>query len=372
MHRQRRRGFTLVELLVVIAIIGILIALLLPAVQAAREAARRSQCTNNLKQLGLALHNYHDTYGCFPFRKGGTAACTTISTGYGNRRNGNCNRLSGFIPLLPYLEQTPMYEQIRSGEPAQSISPGGPAGWEGWPVWENSPDVLLCPSDNGYPDNRGPYNSYAFSIGDQVASVRDATDVRGLFAYSRVVRIADILDGTSNTVAMSERVCHARLPDNWDGSGNALTVGPRQVEHVQGQAVGIGGLVASPIVCRSAAVTDGRYFQAGMRVISPFGRRWTDGQPTIVAFNTVLPPNSPACAEDTTTWRDQVNVVIPPSSRHPGGVNVLLADGSVRFISDTIDTGNLAAQQAASGPSVYGVWGALGSKAGGDAVTIGP
>ncbi|MCS7237832.1 MAG: DUF1559 domain-containing protein [Thermoguttaceae bacterium] len=368
--KSKRSAFTLVELLVVIAIIGILIALLLPAVQAAREAARRSQCTNNLKQLGLALHNYHDSYQTFPARKGGSGACTTVTTSYGSRRNGNCNRLSGFIPLLPYLEQAPMFEAIRAGEPGNSISPGGPAGWESWPVWDDSPNVLLCPSDNGYPDNRGPYNSYAFSIGDQVATVRDATDVRGLFPYQRTVRIPDILDGTSNTVAMSERICNARLPDNYDSSGNALTVQARQIEHVQGQAVGVSGLTASPIVCRAAS--DGKYFVSGARVICPFGRRWTDGQPTIVAFNTVLPPNSPACAEDTTTWRDQNSLVIPPSSRHPGGVNVLLADGSVRFISDSIDAGNLAVQQPSTGPSVYGVWGALGSKAGGEAVAVSP
>jgi len=372
MRRERSskaRGFTLVELLVVIAIIGILIALLLPAVQAAREAARRSQCTNNLKQLGLALHNYHDTYLCFPARKDGSGACTTISTTYGSRRNGNCTRLSGFIPLLPYLEQQPMAEAIRAGEPGNNISPGGPAGWESWPIWDNSPDVLLCPSDNGYPDNRGPYNSYAFSVGDQISGIRDGQTVRGLFPTVRTVAIRDILDGTSNTVAMSERVCAARLPDNWDGSGNALTVGARQIEHVQGQAVGIGGVASSPIICRS--YTDGRYYVAGTRVICPFGRRWTDGQPTIVGFNTVLPPNAPACAEDATTWRDQNNVVIPPSSRHPGGVNVLLADGSVRFISETIDTGNLALPPVSSGFSPYGVWGALGSKDGGDVATLG-
>jgi prepilin-type N-terminal cleavage/methylation domain-containing protein/prepilin-type processing-associated H-X9-DG protein len=365
-HRSFKcsRGFTLVELLVVIAIIGILIALLLPAVQAAREAARRSQCTNNLKQLGLALHNYHDVYKVFPFRKGGTAACTSTGT----YLNGNCNRLSGFIPLLPYIEQQPMYEAIRAGDPNSGISPGGPAGWQsGWAVWNNSPDLLLCPSDNGYPDNRGPYNSYAFSVGDQIENIRDATTVRGLFPYSRVYSIADILDGTSNTVAMSERVCQARSSAGHSSGG--VQVAARSIEHVMGIAKGIGGLRNTPVVCRGATVTDGKYFVGGLTVNSSWGRAWTDGQPAYVGFNTVLPPNAPSCSEDTGGWGDQVHLVLPPSSRHPGGVNVLLADGAVRFISETIDCGNLGAYQPLDGPSVYGVWGALGSKSGGESFT---
>ena len=120
----QRRGFTLVELLVVIAIIGILIALLLPAVQAAREAARRSQCTNSLKQLGLALQNYHDVNKVFPYRKGGTS--------YASKWDGwesNYERKSGFIPLLPFMEQTPMYERIRAGGGNPVAPPEGPAGW---------------------------------------------------------------------------------------------------------------------------------------------------------------------------------------------------------------------------------------------------
>ncbi|GAB6167275.1 DUF1559 domain-containing protein [Thermostilla marina] len=358
-----RRGFTLVELLVVIAIIGILIALLLPAVQAAREAARRSQCTNNLKQLGLALHNYHDSNKVFPYRKGGTNGCSS------NSWCSNRGRRSGFVSLLPYFEQRAMYDRIQAGDPDGSVTghvvpPGGPAGWQGWSVWNDSPDTLLCPSDNGYPDRSGPNNSYAFSVGDDMDSIRDGKNVRGLFPNKNHYGMADITDGSSNTIAMSERLCQ----ENGPRGQSPTTVSAGQIEHVQGVAIGIGGLRSSPNVCLT--VTDGKYFTAGVGVQSHFGTRWTDGQPSKIAFNTVLPPNAPACSEDASNHGDQNHLVIPPASRHPGGVNALMADGSVHFIRETIDTGNLAAPQPSYGQSPYGVWGALGSKDGGEVVQI--
>jgi len=134
MVQSKRKGFTLIELLVVIAIIAILIALLLPAVQQAREAARRTQCKNNLKQLGLALHNYHDVYGRFIYRKGGTA---------GNP--GNANRLSGFMGLMPYIEQGPLFNTVAAGGGTGNQPPGGPVGWTGWAEWNVTIPALLCP-----------------------------------------------------------------------------------------------------------------------------------------------------------------------------------------------------------------------------------
>jgi prepilin-type N-terminal cleavage/methylation domain-containing protein len=363
LRRLRRwSGFTLVELLVVIAIIGILVSLLLPAVQSAREAARRMQCSNNLKQLGLALHNYHDVYKSFVYRSGGT--CCASGAGLANTNRG---RLSGFIPLLPFMEQAPMYDQIKSGD--ASNPPHGPHSWSSWGPWNNAPDMLLCPSDNGYPNRGGRFNSYAFSTGDMVEGLTNGINrqSRGIFGPRdgrTTFSIADVTDGTSNTIAFSERICQANT--NYRGT-NPVTVPAKTVQHVLAVHQRVSGLVNNPRLCMT--VTDGTYFIAGSAVQARFGTSWTDGQPMYVAFNTVLPPNAPACADGGTNG-DSTDLVIPPSSRHPGGVMSTFTDGSTHFISNTINTGNLSARQRIDGQSVYGVWGALGSKSGNEAASI--
>lgn len=361
---SRRAGFTLVELLVVIAIIGILVGLLLPAVQAAREAARRMQCSNSLKQLGLSLHNYESTFKRFPARKNGT------STGFAGtvRTTSNGGRLSGFVALLPYVEQTAMFNQIQAGDPTGTattttaaggpvVAPGGPAAWADWSVWNRSPGFLTCPSDGTVFNQPAQtrVNSYAFSVGDDVTAVRDGTNVRGAFPATIGVRISEIVDGTSNTVAFSER-----LRANF----GLTTVVANQIEIGHGTATGVAGMATAPALCLTRAA--GRFFNAGQVVKGRFGSLWTDGQAERVAFNTALAPNRPGCTDDSDPNADSVNVVAPASSRHTGGVNVALCDGSVRFITDSIDTGNTTIGQPDSGPSNWGVWGALGSKSGGD------
>lgn len=371
----RRAGFTLVELLVVIAIIGILVGLLLPAVQAAREAARRMQCTNSLKQLGLSLHNYESTFKRFPARKNGTNSPFAGT----NRNSSNGGRLAGFVALLPYVEQAPMYNQIQAGDPTGTMTtttvgggpiifPGGPAAWGNWSVWNRSPGFLTCPSDGTVfnQPTATAVNSYAFSVGDDVEFVRDGPantnagqPIRGVFPNQIGVKIAEIVDGTSNTVAFSER-----LRANF----GITTVLANQIEVGHGTATGVAGMRTAPALCLTKAA--GRYFAANATVKGRFGSLWTDGQAERVAFNTVLAPNRPGCTDDTDGNADSTHLVIPASSRHTGGVNVALCDGSVRFITDSIDTGNTTIGQPDSGPSNYGVWGSLGSKSGGEPTTL--
>lgn len=367
-HLRSKGGFTLVELLVVIAIIGVLVGLLLPAVQAAREAARRMQCQNNLKQLGLALHNYHDAYKKFVYRSGGTQQGSTNDTLFDSNRG----RRSGWISLMPFLEQGNLWNAVKAGEVNGSPPrpPEGPRAWAGWAPWNAPPGFMRCPSDSGYA-NGVRTNSYAFSMGDQVEGLMNGLNGRnnrGLFATRpngsgsqyNLYAIKDIIDGTSNTIALSERLCQQRT--NYRAA-DPVTIGAQEVEQVLGVHTRVSGIIDNPALCYT--VTDGRYFIAGSQVQSRFGIAWNDAQPMYNAFNTVLPPNGPACG-DGGRYGDTHHMVIPPASRHTGGVNTVFADGSVHFISENVDTGNLNARQPMSGKSRYGVWGALGSKDGGE------
>ncbi|MCY3010583.1 MAG: DUF1559 domain-containing protein [Planctomycetota bacterium] len=369
---RRRAGFTLVELLVVIAIIGILVGLLLPAVQAAREAARRMQCSNGLKQLGLANLNYESAFKALPPRKGGTGGPFIGN----NRNNSNGNRLSGFVFLLPYIEQSAMYNLIQAGDPAgtynyaaaqggPTTAAGGPAAWTGWVPWNIAPSMLSCPSDGpvfNQPTNTQT-NNYAFCIGDTNNNALNIADSRGVFGSQSFTKLGAITDGTSNTIAFSER-----LKANF-GITNVVA---NQIETVLGTATSATNILNSPISCYNTA--NGRYFIAGQLVKGRFGSLWTDGQSERVCFNTILPPNKPSCTSDNNVNADSgasgTGLLIPASSRHTGGVNLAMVDGSVHFTSDGIDAGNLAVPASTSGPSLYGVWGALGTKSGGEVASI--
>jgi len=356
-QRTSRAAFTLVELLVVIAIIGVLVALLMPAVQAAREAARRSQCSNGLKQFGLALHQYADIYKRFPPRRGG-------STGSGDaaRLSGNFDRLSPFVPLLPFIEQKPLFDTISAGGvfSGTTFPAGGPAAWYPgtgpvYPPWMTQVQLLLCPSDKVPMPNSNQHgrNSFAFSLGDTIINHNSNSKLmRGIFGSQLCKGFNDITDGSSNTIAMSERT--------W-GSDQGITTASGHDVRVA-TAVGVSTINTNPGSCYAQA--RGTEFN-GVQVKARFGALWTDGQAERVGFTTVLPPNAPSCVNDTNVNADSNGGVLNPSSYHPGGVNGLFADGSVRFVSQNINCGNTAAPPVTgTAKSPYGVWGALGSTEG--------
>jgi len=346
---KRLRGFTLIELLVVIAIIAILIALLLPAVQQAREAARRTQCRNNLKQLGLALHNYHDVYNMFPPFSGGSGQPANPGPGPGFR-----TRLSGFIALLPYYDQAPLYNQIWSDNP--SVFP-----WNSATYWNQSIPAVRCPSDPGLPTPPvGAYRGardYVFCAGDGVSGNGDNTgsatpipvQTRGLFGAVMCYGIRDCTDGTSNTIAMSEAV----IPLGSDRFG----------------AVAAPTGITTPAACSALYNASTKtYPGGGFTADTTRGYRWGDGAAYFSAFTTAVPPNGANCFSGSTAnhWYQGFYTA---SSMHTGGVHCLMGDGAVKFISENISTGNQAAAPPVAnggGQSPYGVWGALGSKNGGE------
>lgn len=333
-----KRGFTLIELLVVIAIIAILIALLLPAVQQAREAARRSTCKNNLKQMGLALHNYHSTFGTFPASRIGPyeSTCTTC---------GLDSRFSTYIPLLPYIDQAPLYQQITGNLGSTSYV------WNaGFTAYKTKLPIINCPSDVSTDDITalGQHN-YLFSVGDQYSNLEtnSSGSLRGVFGFRTNVRMRDIIDGTSNTAMVSECV----RPPGSGGGAPANLFGANSTSNS-----------TNPSACRASFV-NGAYTTGLLDRNRSQGTRWTDGRAGYINFNTILPPNSPVCNGQTTSG------ILPPSSRHVGGVHLLMGDGAVRFISENIDAGDISASQVSAGNSPYGVWGALGSKNGGEPVS---
>jgi prepilin-type N-terminal cleavage/methylation domain-containing protein/prepilin-type processing-associated H-X9-DG protein len=381
-YRWNGRGFTLVELLVVVAIIGILVGLLLPAVQAAREAVRRLQCSNNLKQLGLASLNYESAFKSFPYGMGGT------TTGGNNWWNSNQNRKSGFIALLPYIEGAATFKQIQAGDPKSNppIAEGGPAGWHAWGPWNNSPAFMRCPSDPSSAET-GPMLSYAMSMGDTIGGGSDFTNtatgtfrdagigiVRGIFATASTATIRSIKDGTSNTVLFAERHMVQSYAQNNNPGIPALAgqfKSQTAIVHVPpAQAV-----ATNPRLCYTT--TDGLYVMADVTVVGirnpadcvVWTGGWHDGRPWDTRFNTVLPPNAPSCIAALTNSGLEGNGLITANSAHAGGVNACMADGSVQFLSDSINTGNLSVgvgtnDSIKTGRSPYGVWGAMGTRAG--------
>jgi prepilin-type N-terminal cleavage/methylation domain-containing protein/prepilin-type processing-associated H-X9-DG protein len=329
MNARKKTGFTLVELLVVIAIIGILIALLLPAVQAAREAARRSKCSNNLKQLGLGLHNYHDSNNVFPpaaLNPGSYLASSPytaadkplIDVAAGQR----VRNFTGYIAILPFIEHTTVYDQIDFRLAVGMADWPGIGGGGYQPAATNHQlAVFECPSEKGYdnPHNYPTQNMYTTQDAWR-ANYGFASDIheymmnntrnanRAPLPYGKIsvaskaifggfngaAKISQILDGTSNTVAM------------WE----------------------------TPMQKTSSAY-------------GPFWNMWTHTHHIVVGLSAAYGINTPYSATNKLpyAWR--------AGSFHPGGAQALLADGSVRFVSETTDTLILRAMVSQAGGEVF-------------------
>jgi len=372
-------GFTLVELLVVIAIIGILIALLLPAVQAAREAARRMQCSNNLKQLGLALHNFHDArnyvpgYSCLDELKG------LRPGGDEGFVDGNVKRFGTFPVLLPYIEQTALYDRILGmRDDSGNTRPFGDCPWNGGTYggqptpWRERLAPILCPSDGGGSVGGLQPTNYRLNRGDAALDWW-WYECRGVFSRQDKIKVTfgTINDGLSNTVGVSEGVI---------GSGSNRIKGG-VATNINISAGGTGDADADPLVFLAVKGPQGTFapgvsFQTANEWFP--GRRWADNHQVYTAFFTFMPPNGP-----TVSRGDAENWCIPAAnSFHTGGVNVAMMDGSVQFVSETIDTGGLTSgarvgqvhpgdrPQDYGGPSLYGVWGAIGTSRGGESKSL--
>jgi len=330
---RRKRGFTLVELLVVIAIIGVMVGLLLPAVQAAREAARRMSCSNNLKQLGLSFHNYHDTFRRLPH---GAAPVSGDFNGTFTVSNSNWHGYSPQTMILPYIEQTAVFDQLtfRSTYTSGTIVP--PAIIAPRVLARTQISTFLCPSDKDYPNatSRGWIN-YGVNFGSNTGWRNDIQNCNGMFVLNFTRNFKDVTDGLSNTIMMGEF-------NKGDASGAIFDV--RNGDVVRSQPFG-----AMPTVFRIAAgipsITQGQLEAYGAQCltgqanhISFAGIEWMAPGQYTASFNTLAPPNwrFPACMRDGGGMGDSQGL-FPARSRHPGGVQVSLGDASVRFISDSVD-----------------------------------
>jgi prepilin-type N-terminal cleavage/methylation domain-containing protein/prepilin-type processing-associated H-X9-DG protein len=328
--RTGRHGFTLIELLVVIAIIAVLIALLLPAVQAAREAARRAQCTNNLKQLGLAMHNYHQAIGTFPIGVMGIRS-PTLYASVGDP-TGSINRRTWAFMLLPYIEQSAMYGAVNFSLP---FNP--PTGAANNTVSESLIAVYLCPSDpttnqidqnnrreGNYVVNWGNSNwaqnmlaAYNPFAGNKVMPGNPVPFLGAPFTMDRSFGIQNITDGTSNTLLMAEVIIGATQPTNlYEHRGDIYN---------DDYNCAMFNAYTTP----NSTVPD-----------------WIANGYCRYPYQT-----NPPCTGPTNGSQNSYNA---SRSYHPGGVNALLSDGSVRFFKNSIN---------------YITWRALSTTTGGEVLS---
>ncbi len=369
MKTGTRRGFTLIELLVVISIIAVLIALLLPAVQSAREAARRAQCSNNLKQIGLAMHNYHTGVGTFPL--GGT-----FVPGYSTTYTLSWGTWSAPALMLGYLEQIPLYNSANF-----SWAVGMGPGWSiNSTVTTTTLSGFICPSDGMSPEPAngtqwyGNINNYMGSVGTSTTYATGGPtevmggvdrgaggDTNGIFTQgTRSYGVQSITDGSSNTIAFGETLI---------GDGTIALVQWRDGPTVSTPCAG-GGPFYNASAYPAAVMTDLQVCQtayqnsAGVGGVNAGGAnctkgfRWAEDMGGMTLFNTIVPPSSTQyqftyCGLGYGNVNGLDGQYQNTNSNHPGGANFLFADGSVHFLKSSINM------------KTY--W-ALGTRAGGEVI----
>lgn len=319
--RTNRGAFTLVELLVVIAIIGVLIALLLPAVQQAREAARRSQCVNNLKQLALGMHNFHDTFGEFPKNTTGPNEGVTWE---------GWQYFSAHYKLLPFIEQDNLYERFNLDGTWESNHSG---------PMQVRLQAFLCPSALEAPPSTfswgGPGCNYGWNSGSSphTAHSCNRNNCNGMITTKDERKMADVTDGLSNTVFCSEFLSGDGIADSpkypydvfYTGADSDFTSIANKNFPTQAEIDGIGESVnTSPSGERSNSGSLWSWYSHGQSI-----------------FNMATPPNwkypsagGNCCPGGAHDWGWGF---IGARSMHPGGVNVAMGDGSVRFVAETVD-----------------------------------
>ncbi|WP_442510012.1 DUF1559 domain-containing protein [Novipirellula sp. SH528] len=396
------KGFTLVELLVVIAIIGVLVGLLLPAVQAAREAARRMSCSNNVKQLGLGLHNYHSAYNQMPIHGVGTDdGANDKQDWWSNYSTNNHWRLSALVGMTPFVEQQALWEKITNPSSERTDGNNGAAigtTTNPWPAmgptpqdiqyipWATELPTLRCPSDPGSGLPSLGRSNYASCMGDSHWRAQHgefdpdfgATDSgwaqesraanRGMFVRHKSMKFRDVLDGLSNTIAMMEMATDL-------GDNDIRTLGRK---HPNGQTPGQTDIRDNPSTCLESGMIDPQrpqFWISGAAnefdaITKGRGYRWADSQNMQSMAYTILPPNGPICMPHDSNGP----AITTGSSRHQGGIHVLMGDGAVKFITDSIEAGNqrnpvvrnggtVANSNVPGAKSPYGLWGSLGTRA---------
>jgi len=306
--RSSSKGFTLIELLVVIAIIAILIALLLPAVQQAREAARRTQCRNHMKQIGLAMHNYHDAHRVFP---------------YGNRDAGNTTRRreTWMQMILPFIDQANLYNSYMAADPAFN--------WQHAPSARAVIPALVCPS-NPTVAMQGPSSSFRGNYGMCAGSTDGAFSsgsADGMFFLHSRIKMRDVTDGTSNTIMGGEGVARP-------GDSAADSTAWGEVGSYWGGGSGHHGAAFNTAQPPNSSVPDCNHSCVNYSL---------PDFPCAQTSSSIS--TAPACSNPRSTYA---------RSYHVGGVHVLMADGAVRFVSENIDLGTWQALSTRAGGEVIG------------------